>query len=274
MNDLEFIEKEITVKGLKKEYRILHITDYHIVLTDERDEGRIIQSVGYWDGKPLSLLINSDYKRFTFNGKTTAELFCALCDKLRDNPDCADVIVFTGDIIDCYTPLAFEFMRDNIKKFKTPFMFVIGNHDMKFSNMSEDDTRQIFKEICGENTYLQKMKLDELTLVGVYNGPYYYPEKSLSDLNDALKGEENVILFQHVPLPEDDYNRFISENEKSEVKESYRTVFEWITAADSPIKAVIAGDDHVESHYMIGDVPQHVSPLASEFAPVLFKIHS
>jgi hypothetical protein len=273
MNDLEFIEKEITVKGLKKEYRILHVTDWHIVLSGERDEGVLIKG-GYWKGTPLTEYTTLRYKRFTFDGISTAERFSRLCAALRENPNIADAVVFTGDITDCYTPAAFEFMRDNIKGLKTPWMFVIGNHDMIFSNMTEDETRNVYKELTGENTFVQEMTLGELSLVGVYNGPYYYPEKSLCGLEKALDGKENVILFQHVPLPEEDYKGFVSEGEKASINETYATVFEWITKENSPIKAVIAGDNHVESHYMIGNIPQHVSPLASEFAPVLFKIHS
>lgn len=274
MNDLGFIEKEIKVEGLKKEYRILHVTDFHVVMCDERDADFVIPGECYWRGTKISYLTDFRNDRFVFNGKHTDALFLELCDKLNANPDCADIVVFTGDIIDFYTSAAFEFVRDNLKKLKIPYMYVIGNHDMIFSSMSYDEVRASYQELSGDNVDLQKMKLGELTLVGCYNGDYCYTDKVLGDLKTALDGEENVILFQHVPLPEEDYEKFTSEETRSEVKESYKTVFEWITKPDSQVKAMIAGDSHIDKDYMIGDISSFISPLSSEVAPILFKIHS
>ncbi len=283
MRNNEFVRKEVIVPGLKKEYRILHITDSHVVMCNEQEGEFVIGGDGYWSGTKLMNFYNLRHNHFRVDDVPTAELFEKMCDELAENPDCADVIVFTGDIIDFFTQSAFDFIKRNIEKLKTPYMFVIGNHDMIFSDMPEEKVREFFKSLTGENTDLQKMKLGELTLIGVYNGPYFYPEKSLNDLGNALEGEENVILFQHVPLSTKDFHKLNADQGKPDWSigdqgvcegDGWKTVFDWVTAEDSPIKAIICGDCHIEHESKLGKVTQYTSPLNTAHPPYLYVIHS
>ena len=109
----KFTRKDVIVPGLEKEYRILHITDSHIVVCTEEEGEFIIQGDGYWAGTKLYDFYKLRHEAFKVDGVTTAELFEQMCDELAANPDCADVIVFTGDIMDFFSQSGFDFVKRN-----------------------------------------------------------------------------------------------------------------------------------------------------------------
>ncbi len=282
MKDLGFIKKDIVIPGLKNKYRILHITDSHVVSMTEDDEDIIING-GPHTGKKLSDFAKVRFDYFQYDGVTTAELFSQMCDRLGANPDCADVIVFTGDILDFYTNSCFDFVCENLKKLKTPFMFVPGNHDMIFSPMGDDAVRNVFNDLCGGNTEVQKHKLGELALIGIDDTRNFYTDEALADFEEAMHGEDNVILFQHVPLYTKGYHAHTVKRGTSDwslgdegicVGDSWKVMFEKIKAPDSTIKALICGDCHIEHESKLGNVTQYTSPLNAEYPPVLFTVHS
>ena len=278
MNRLECTDKEIVIPGLTREVRILHVTDNHIVKTDERDEKFIIED-GAHAGKRLTDFGAMRYNHFSIDGKSSAQRFAELCDAIRDEPDCADAVVFTGDVLDFYTESAFDFMCENIKKITLPVMFTLGNHDMIFSKKSPAEMREIFSELCGGNTFIQKMKIGDLALIGIDNINNFYHDEALEGLENAMRGEENVVLFQHIPLSTDDLNRYtLSFNKKDWslgnnavcVGESWKKVFAVIEAPDSKVRALICGDCHFDYRGPIGNALQFTSPLAAREPVVRF----
>lgn len=281
MEKQEFLEKELTIPGLKNTYRILHITDSHIVMMDEREEGYIIEG-GPHKGRKLTDFGDVRLPHFTRNGITSASRFAGLCDQVKSEPDCADAIVFTGDILDFYTESAFDFMCENLKKLPIPYMFTPGNHDMIFSKMSDKEVREKFRELCGGDPELQKMNLGELALIGLDNIRNYYSDHTLCKLDSAMTGEDHVILFQHVPLSTKEYHQRkvdLGETDYSLgdqgicVGDSWKTMFQKITAPHSSIRALICGDAHVDHRSTLGNIVQYISPLNADYPPVRFTIH-
>ncbi len=283
MRSNEFVRKDVIIPGLTGEYRILHITDSHVVMSSEKEGELIISGDNYWNGTKLSDYTKLRNDCFLVDGVTTDVLFEKMCDELAANPDCADIIVFTGDIIDFFTQSAYDFIEKNIKKLLTPFMFVLGNHDMIFSGRPADEIRQIFKSLCGENTELCKMKLGELALIGIDDTRNYYTDKALSDLDKAMEGENNVILFQHVPLSTKGIHKYYEELGKPDYclgdqaiceGDSWKIMFEKIEAEGSPIKALICGDCHHEHESTLGNAVQYTTPLNTKYPPYLYVVHS
>ena len=281
MKELAFIEKEIVIPGLQNTYRILHITDSHIVAMDQREEGYIIEG-GPHKGKFLTDFGRVRYEHFTYDGETTAQRFSDLCNAIQNNPGCADAIVFTGDILDFFTESAFEFMCRNLEKLPIPYMFTLGNHDMIFSKRSDEGIRSVFLKLCGGNTEVQKHRMNELALIGIDNTRNYYTEDALDALDDALRGERHVILFQHVPLSTQEYHAFSMAagpkdwslgNEGICIGDSWKRIFDLIEGPDSPIRALICGDGHLEHESSIGNITQFVSPLGADHPPVRFTLH-
>ena len=283
METINVINKEITVNGLKNTYRILHVTDAHITLWDERDEDTVI-SVGYHAGKKLASEFGARRARhFTVHGVSTNDIFTSLCDLLSASPSFADVVVFTGDILDFYTDAAFEFMVENLGKLPMPYMFVPGNHDHIFSRHGEDDAIERIAKLCGGRYKIQKLRLGELTLVGSFNGYYHYDSETLDLIADAIKGESHVLMFQHVPINTPSIEKFTNENGLHNIVigakdcpnkgDSKELILRLIDRDDSPVHALICGDSHYNySGQLTDSISQHVSPLLRDFPPVLFTV--
>jgi hypothetical protein len=284
MDKMSFIEKEIKIPGLKGSYRILHVTDAHIILWDERDEDTVITE-GYHAGKRLAFEYGPRRDRhFTIDGVTTNDRFAALCDYLKaEGTAVADVVVFTGDILDFYTDAAFEFMVENLNKLPMPYMFVMGNHDAIFSSVGEKKILERFDTLCGGSHKIQKLKLGELTLVGSYNVYYHYDSETLSLIASALEGAEHALMFQHVPINSPSLEEFTESNGFGNIVigapdcqnkgNSGQLFMALIDREDSPVRAVICGDSHYNySGPLTERIEQHVSPLLRDFPPVRFTV--
>ncbi len=279
---LELNHKELLIPGLSRSYRIMQITDAHVVRMDERDEGVVIIDGGAHHGKLVTHFGGKRYTFFTTDGVTTAQRFQKLIDNICSEPDCADLIVFTGDILDFFTESCMEFVTDCLARLPIPYMFVMGNHDSIFYPEGEEKTRRHFAGLCGGNTELQKYKLGELTFIGIDNARDRYTDQGLALLKDAMAGEENVILCQHIPLSTQAYHeeaiRLVGVdnalgNQGVCVGDSWKTVFQWIEAKDSPVKALLCGDCHRDHQFKVGNAVMFTSACCAYFPPALIHIH-
>ena len=285
MSKLNVIEKDIIIPGLKNTYRILHVTDAHITKYVDSDEETVIRA-GLNTGKHLvSGFAIKRINTFTKNGVTSNDGFAALCESLREaGPDFVDLVLFTGDILDYYTDSAFAFMLAQLAKLPMPYMFVLGNHDWIFSHFTDEESLALFsKTLCGGDYRLQKYKLGELTLIGTYDGDYYYGEETLSMIEQALEGEEHVLLCQHVPITTPDYDEFVKKLGGRNVvigaaefpgsDDSYERFMAILNREGCPIRALLCGDSHIEHSAPLTErVMQHVSPMLPGHGPVLFTV--
>lgn len=279
---LELNHKELVIPGLTKTYRIMHITDAHVVKMDWRDDSVIIVDEGAHHGKILSDFGSKRYNHFIIDGIPTVQRFEKMIDNICAEPNCADLIVFTGDILDFFTEAAVEFLTEQLARLPIPYMFVIGNHDSIFFPEGEEQTRQRFAHLCAGNTELQKYKLGELAIIGIDNARDRYTEKGLTELEKALEGEEYAILCQHIPLSNEAYHeeamRVVGVDhglgpQAVCVDGTWKVVFDRIAAPGSPIKALFCGDCHRDHCSKIGDAVMFTSPYTAMYPPVLFHIH-
>ena len=279
---MELIHKDICIPGLENTYRVMHITDSHIVSLDERDEGVVIIDGGAHHGKLVTAFGSKRYPVFTVDGVTSKERFARLCDDICTEPDCADLIVFTGDILDFFTDSAMEFLTEQLNRLPIPYLFVMGNHDSIFYPLGEEATRQRFVHLCGGNTEVQKVKLGELAIIGIDNARDRYTDEDLEQLQKALEGEKYAILCQHIPLSTPEYHVDAMEKANRDlglggqgicVDDSWKTVFAIIEAEDSPVKALLCGDCHREHESRLGQAVMRTSVLNAANPPVLFYIH-
>lgn len=279
---MEFINKELRIPGLIGNYRVMHITDSHIVKMDHRDDSVVIVDSGAHHGKILSDFGAKRYNHFVVDGIPTVDRFENLIGRICAEPDCADLIVFTGDILDFYTEVGMEFLTEQLARLPIPFLFVIGNHDSIFFPDGEEKTRERFNHLCGGNTELQKYKLGELAFIGIDNARDRYTDSGLQQLRNALEGEKYAILCQHIPLSTEGYHEAAMAAAGRDlglggqgvcVGDSWKAVFDMITAPNTPIKAIFCGDCHRDGMSYLGEAMQFTAPLNAEKPPVLFTIH-
>ncbi|MBQ8508907.1 MAG: metallophosphoesterase [Clostridia bacterium] len=184
---MNIITTEITL-GLESPVTLLHISDTHLALADERDGERKVALAA---------------KRSPHFSRAESSLVeAAALSKELGAP-----IVHTGDLIDFVSKLNLErakrFMDEN------DVIFAAGNHefslyvgeafeDAAYRNQSLDEVQKAFPEDIRFNSRI----IGGVNLVGIDNGYYLFEKEQL----DALKAEAAkglpIILLMHNPLYE------------------------------------------------------------------------
>jgi len=160
-------------------------------------------------------------------------------------------------------------------------MFTLGNHDLIFSDMEEAEVRAKFLSLCGGDTRIQKLKVGELMLLGSDNIWNYYADETVAGIREVLESEKHVLMFQHLPLSTPELHEVTMAKSGRDlalggegvcVGESHNVVRGMITADNSPVRALICGDMHLDFSGRIGNADLFVSPITVDFPPVLFTI--
>ena len=273
---MKFNEKVLVIPGLSREYRLLHITDSHINMWDSTCTDFVLN---HYEGWPMNGMKFSDFvkmraDRFTIGGIPAPDRLKAVIDAVCESPEIADGVIFTGDMLDVFTECGLNFVKSQIKRLPVPFLFTMGNHDMLFSNMTEAETRVKFLPLCGKSTEVQKLKVGELTIVGIDDTRNDYTDEAMSLFSDAIKDEASVILCQHVPLFTKAYSLAIAEHDHKDNSIGGERVPDTansakmrsvIADANSPIRALICGDCHTDTDTPFGDIRQITSACAASF---------
>jgi len=281
--DTDITLREVTLKvpGLKNRYRFLHITDSHLLLYDEKTQT---------DAR--NAYYATRVKDFMYNGRTTTEYFevlwdYALAHQQEDDPDKLDGVLLTGDIIDFPSPENLQFLQEHLAKLKIPHVYVMGNHDWSYfddyhtaHSMIAD--RPLLAGVSGGNVHVHKAKIGELTFVAVDDTLDMYEDGVAETLADALSGEKNVLLMQHIPfyipsLHEDTVKRWKSDLNLGggdvDRGDNWKKVKALILAEDSPVRALITGHLHFwHEDSFEGKIPQFVTALSAFGNAAIFNI--
>lgn len=276
--ELTVYEEEIVIPGLQNEYRLLQISDSHVIVPDEDASA---ERLDYEVGRI------SDFSEDGLNSVERMELVKRYIDNNR-----LDGVLLTGDIIDCPFKASIEYLNDFLESLPVPYMYVLGNHDWHFADQSEDDgvksTRPRFKPFTGGDTSLHKKKIGELTLIGLdftrsRNGVNFYEDGIAKRLAAAVSDEKNVLVLQHcpfsVPTLSDDckawwHGNDIKNGAEEDPFEENKRVLDILCASGSPVRALIAGDLHFfHKDLLRGTLPQYICLNTSGGGATLFHIH-
>ncbi len=256
--------------GLEKPFSVLHITDTHFFLADDRDNER------------KNKLSVKRAKHFPAPEEDLSEA-CAYAEE-HGLP-----IVHTGDLIDFVS----EANLDRAKRFidENDVLFIAGNHefsqyvgeapeDEAYRNQSLSHVQTFFKEDIRFNARV----IGGVNFIGIDNGYYRFDQEQLDSLKKEVTRGLPIILFVHDPLYDPAVFDFayaihngrcsalvgVPEEKLSTYTEAFRIPIERadeITAEmiayikSTPlIKAVLAGHIHDDHDSMLTDaLPQFVT---------------
>lgn len=217
------MEEILTVKlnlGATKPFTLLHISDTHLCLADERDNER-----------KNNLAVSR--RKYFGDGEDALKWSADLARKL------GATIVHTGDLIDFVSYANI----DAAKSFtdSNDCFFAAGNHefslyvgeaweDEAYRNQSLARVQAAFKN----DIRFSSRVINGVNLVGIDNSYYRFDKRQLELLRAEVKRGLPILLFMHNPMHTDEFFRYIREERGDKIA--------YLTA--SPAEKISDYDDH------------------------------
>lgn len=183
----------ISIEGLPRALTLLHITDSHVALADDRDP----DALAY---------LAEDQARHAERTPSNVPADQLLQHALRHAHDIgADCTALTGDIIQYPSRAALDYLADGFHSLTNPYLYTLGNHDWYFPHLDwNDGTRQShyphFAGLTDPSPAAQKLDLDGIRLLAIDNSNYHMSPEQLSFLRQQLDTPFPCLLFVHIPI--------------------------------------------------------------------------
>lgn len=194
---MQLIQNKIKV-GAEKPFRLLHMSDTHFTLADERDDTRKIElaknrTAWYSEAERVSGEIEAYAKENDL------------------------MITHTGDYIDFVS----EANLDRLEKFTTEndVFMAAGNHEFSLyvGEAFEDEAyRNIslakVQERIPNNMRFDSRKVNGVNLIAIDNGYYLFDREQLDGLKREAEYGLPMILFMHTPIYDEELYRIMGEH--------------------------------------------------------------
>lgn len=183
----------IVVQGLAEPVTIVHITDSHLIETDEAHEATAAGARQFADyyrtvsDEPLQCM---EHLRRAID----------LCNTIR-----ADAAVFTGDMIHYPGEANVRAFKDELKRLHAPYLYTPGNHDWHMTGLPwTDGTRQDGYErlspVAGGGAACSLLDVKGVRLIATDNSMYQVSSGQCEFVRQALEQGLPSLLLMHIPL--------------------------------------------------------------------------
>ena len=192
---VEITEKTITVPGLEKDYRLLFLSDLHIIAPDDPDVN---------DEKKEEVAARRD-TLFVREGVLSAALWEEIAPAL-DNFD-ADLILLGGDLVDYCSFANIDILKKGLDRIETPLIYVRADHDTETwytdAHMTKEDSLKLhdsLKDLGASNDDIIVHDLEGLRVIGINNSTSFFTPGGAADFNALLSENIPTVVVTHVPL--------------------------------------------------------------------------
>lgn len=187
---MQLVKNELHI-GLQKPLKLLHVTDSHIALADERDDERK-HALAKRLGSP-------DKERYWAEQLAYAEANC-------------DLLVHTGDLMDFVSHANVEWARKVLQNER--IFFIAGNHDYSqyVGEAWEDDAYRMNSYMqmgygLGVPMFFNSRVVGGVNIVGIDNSYYRFADWQLWRLKKEVEKGLPILLAFHDPLFEESLYR-------------------------------------------------------------------
>ena len=252
--DLVVTEETLILPGITKNYELLVLSDQHIAI---KTHSYINEQLG----------TTEDRMFYNENGTPASEIFVQWIDYANEKQ--VDGVLFCGDMIDYYTPTNAQFLKECVDQLTMPYLSVIGNHEMYDPfGYGIPENSPLFATFEGKDINFSYKEFEEFIVVAVRNEGYEVNYDALEGMKQLITGDKPIIVISHVPFYNEQvadlYEKSVSAWGKPLVTGPGALGDTWVTndfldmilAEDSPVKAVITGDNHF---YYKGQLSDHVT---------------
>ena len=187
----------IHVEGLTRPIRMIHITDSHVALVDERDADHVEAC------QRTCELFRTIRKADDGTPIPTDVTFEELTREARDlNPD---ILVLTGDIIHFPSQACLDHVLRSIDGLDIPVLYTAGNHDWHFPGVEgreelREGCRPLLEPLHRGNAAYGRYETAPMQWLWVDNSTYQITEEQLAFVTQNLANLAPTVLMMHIPL--------------------------------------------------------------------------
>lgn len=190
---------KILLKDNDKSCKIMHITDAHITIPDEKD-------LLIWDKcKRMHKAYENTKSHLSKKNVPRDVAFKMLIDQAKKQK--VDVIVLTGDIINFPSAKTVEFVYNTLNESKIPYLYIAGNHDwhLEGSPGNSEELRNNYLHIL-KPLYQNKNPLYNATIINginficIDNSTYQINKEQLEFFKHEIKKGYPIVLLIHIPI--------------------------------------------------------------------------
>ncbi len=176
----------ICVEGLNQAVRMLHVTDSHIALIDDRDAEHIEACTGACE-------------RF----ESREQIFAQLMEEAEESS--LDLVALTGDIVHFPSQAGVESVVKSIDKVGVPALYTSGNHDWHYPGVEgRGELREAWWDALaplhhGQAAYARH-EIGGIQFLLVDDSIYQVNEEQTAFVDTHLANGMPTVLLTHIPL--------------------------------------------------------------------------
>ena len=179
-------ETVIQIEELHRSVTLMHITDSHLNLADDRDP------------EALELIKRGEAKRPESHERFIESL-------ARSNELDVDATILTGDITNFPSWAAIDAIADGVATLSAPYLYTLGNHDWHFPFLQWNDTTRDeyyprFAGLIDGDPRCQVEEIGGVKLIALDNSNYQISVAQVRFLEDQLATGAPCLLFIHIPI--------------------------------------------------------------------------
>ena len=179
-------ETVIQIEGLRQPVTLMHVTDSHLNLADERDP------------EALKLIQLGESKRPTAHKHFVEAL-------ARSNEAGVDATILTGDITNFPSWAAIDVIADGVTTLSSPYLYTLGNHDWHFpflqwNDATRDEYCPRFAGLIDGEPQCQVKEIGGVKLIALDNSNYHISIAQMRFFKDQLATGTPCLLFIHIPI--------------------------------------------------------------------------
>ena len=187
----------ISIAGLTKPIRMVHVTDTHVALIDERDAEHVDACQDSCE--------KFRTERRTEDGRTipSETTFSEIIDELRRlGPD---FLAFTGDIVHFPSQACLDHVTSALDSLDIPIIYTAGNHDWRFPGVEgRAELREagwpLLERLHRGEPAISHHTDGHVQWVSIDNSTYQVTEEQLRAVTQLLSNSMPTVLLMHIPL--------------------------------------------------------------------------
>ncbi len=176
----------IHLSGLQRPVRMLHVTDVHCALLDERDARHEDACRDYC-------------QRFAGNERILAERF----NEARELG--VDLVALTGDIMHFPSRALVDYLARQMEQLQVPVLFTCGNHDWRFPGLSDEEAVREqwwprLDPLHPGRAGCAACEVNGIQFLQVDDSTYQVDDEQLAWVRERLATGRPTVVLSHIPL--------------------------------------------------------------------------